>query len=221
MSRTVTRANLRTRSSQLANVENDGSFTTTELDSLINLHVPAVHDLLVAAGQYIAASTTVSVVANTIVYALPADFLSLENVWVHESDDYRRPLDPIQDRQRQHFRAPTQACTVTLEYCPAAPVFDDDVDTFDGVDGFDELVSARVARDILVKREGDVSAVMAIIAATEKRVRSVSTQRHRGGPKMIVDVESDHGWPRAVQLDGFRLRGGNIELYSSLWGPFV
>lgn len=221
MARTVTRANLRTRSSQLANIENDGSFTTTELDNLINLHVPAVYDMLVAAGQYYAASTDVSVVASTIAYALPADFLSLENVFVQESSDYRRPLDPIPDRQRQHYRAPVAACTVTLEYLPAAPVFDDDVDTFDGVDGFDELVSARVARDILVKREGDVSAVMAIIAQTEKRIRSFSTQRHRGGPKMIVDVESDQGWPRSVQLDGFRLRAGNIEFYTSLWGPFV
>lgn len=220
MSRTVTRANLRSRITQLANIENDPNFATSELNALINLHTPAVHDMLVAAGQYIAASTDFSVVAGTIAYALPADFLSMENVWVQESSDYRRPLDPIQDRQRQHYRSPTQACTVTMEYCTTAPEFDDDADTFDGVDGFDELVSARCARDILVKREGDVSAVMAIIQSTEKRIRSFVTQRHRGGPKMIVDVESDQGWPRSVQLDGFRLRAGNIEFYSSLWGPF-
>lgn len=208
---------------QLANVQNDPSFETTEVNDLIDQHMPAVYDFLVAAGpaDYYASDYELSVVAGTIPYALPNDFLSLVNVFVHESDEWRRPLDPIQDRQRQAYRAPATACTVTLEYIATCPEFDEDTDTFDGVDGWDELISAKVARDILIKREGDVGAVMAIIAMAEKRIRSFSTSRKRGGAKLLPDVESDMGWPRGVQLDGFRLRAGNVEFYSNLWGPFV
>lgn len=223
MPRTVTRSAIRTRAQQLANVENDPSFGNTEANGLINLHMPAVYDFLVAAGpaDYYASDYDLSVVAGTSTYALPDDFLSLVNVWVQETDEWRRPLDLIQDRQRQAYRAPLGACTLTLEYIPTCPTMDEDGDTFDGVDGWDELLSAKVARDLLLKREGDVSAVMAIIAMAEKRIRSFSTARKRGGPKYVVDVESDMGWPNSKQVDAYRLRAGNIEVYSSLWGPFA
>jgi hypothetical protein len=221
VSRSVSLETLRIRSKQLANVVNDASFDDEDVNQLVRLYVPTVHDMLVAAGMYIASETPVAVTAGTTVYGLPADFLSLECVWVLESSDYRRPLDPVPERQRQHYRSPITDASVILEYCSAAPLLEDDSDTFDAVDGFDELVSAKVARDLIAKREGDPSVVMSMIATSEQRIRSHSTQRHRGGPKMIVDLESDCGWPRSVQLDGFRLRGDNIEFYSSLWGPFV
>lgn len=208
---------------ELANVQNDPSFDVTEVNDKIDLHMPAVYDFLVAAGpaDYYAAETTISVSAGIIPYALSDDFLSLVNVWVQEGDEWRRPIDQIQDRQRQAYRAPVQSCTLIVEYIPACPVFDEDSDTFDGVDGWDELISAKVARDLLIKREGDVGSVMAIIAQAEKRIRSFSTQRKRGGPKMMVDVESDTCWPYSVQVDAYRLRGANIEVFSSLWGPFT
>ncbi len=223
MPRTVTRTVLRTRAFQLANVENDPSFTEAEGNGLITLHMPAVYDFLVAAGppDYYAADTDVSVVAGQIPYALPDDFLSLVNVWVQETDEWRRPLDQVQDRQRQGYKPPAAAVIVTLEYIPTCPTFDEEEDTFDGVDGWDELISAKVARDIILKREGDVGAVMAIIQGAEKRIRSFAPQRQRGGGRMVVDVESDVAWPYSKQIDGYRLRAGNIEFYSSLWGPFA
>jgi hypothetical protein len=208
---------------QLANVQNDPSFAASEVNDLINLHMPAVYDLLVSAGppDYYAADHTFAVSAGIIPYGLPDDFLSAVNFWVLETDNWFRPLDTFQDRMRQTFQGPAMNCTVVMEYIPTCPVFDQDADTFDGVDGWEELISARVARDILVKREGDVSAVMSIMAAAEKRLRSTSTQRKRGGPKYLIDVEADMGWPYRIQLDAYRLRGSNVEFYSNLWGPFV
>ena len=41
-----------------------------------------------------------------------------------------------------------------------------------------------------------------------------------GVAKYLTDVESEAAWPHSVQLDGYRLRGDNVEVYSSLWGPF-
>lgn len=225
MSRTVSRVDIRTRVMKLANVENDPSFDVTGINALINLHFPVVYDLLVNAGpaDYYAASADYAVSASTIVYPLPDDFMALVTggVLVQESSDYLRPIDPMQDRERQLYRAPVADCAVTMEYIPTCPVLDDDADTFDGVDGWDELVSALSARDILVQREGDTSVVMAIASMSEKRIRSFSGQRTKGGPTYTVDVELDIGWPRSVQLDAYRLRGGNIEFYTSLWGPYA
>ncbi len=201
----------------------DPVFTSTKLNALINLHLPAVYDTLVAAGpaDYYSSDATVSVTAGTIQYALPSDFLALVNVFVHEGDDYKRVIDAMPDRARQGFRAPQMAGTITVEYIPTCPVLDDDADTFDGVDGWDELVSAKVARDILVEREGDTSVVLGTIAMAEKRIRSYSTSRHRGGSNMLTDVESDICWPYSVQIDTFRLRASNIEFYTSIWGPYT
>lgn len=220
--RTVTRLQLRTRSSQLANIENDPSFGTTEINDLIDLHMPAVYDILVAAGpaDYYAATYAIAVSAGVIPYMLPSNFLSLVNVFVVETTDYQRPIDAMADRERQGYRAPAVACTVNMEYIPVCPLLTSDVSTFDGVDGWDELISARVARDILIKRDGDTSNVLAIMQHAERRIRTYSTQRKRGGPKLLVDVEADVCWPHNIQLDAFRLRGGNLELYSSLWGPY-
>ena len=221
--RTVTRLQLRDRAKHLANIQNDPNFDDDEVNDLINLHMPAVYDILVAAGpaDYYAAEDTVDVVAGQIQYQLPEDFLSLVNVFVHESDEWRRPIDIMRDRQRQSYRAPIQSCTITLEYIPTCPVMDEDSDTFDGVDGWEELVSARVARDLLTKREGDPGVVLATIAQAEKRIRSASTSRVRGGPKLVQDLESDLGWWHSVRVDVYRVRAGNIEFYSNIWWPFV
>jgi hypothetical protein len=221
VARSATRGQIRTRAFQLANVINDPSFPVTKGDDLINLHTPAVYDELVIAGppDAYSAETQVSVTAGTTTYALPVDFLSLTNVLVHEGDDYKRPIDPIGDRQRQHYRSPQSSATITIEYIPSCPTFDNDADTFDGISGWEELISARVARDILVERQGDTSTVMAIIGASNARIRSSANQRQRVGPKYLPDVESDICWPYSVQIDAWRLRGDNIEFYTSLFGP--
>lgn len=223
MSRNVSRSTLRARAMQLANIQNDPTFSTDEVNDLINQHMPAVYDMLVAAGppDYYAADYDINISAGIIPYSIPDDFLSLVNVWVQETDEWLRPLDTFQDRARQTYRGPAMDCTVTLEYVPTCPVFDEDTDTFDGVDGWEDLICARVARDILVKREGDASMAMNLMADAERRLRGPATQRKRGGPKYLIDVEADTGWPYRIQLDAYRLRGSNIEFYSNLWGPFV
>jgi hypothetical protein len=221
VARSVTRAVLRARAQQLANVENDPNVTAAEINELINLHLTSVYDLLVGAGpaDYYAAETIITVVPGVIASGLPADFMQLVGVFAHETTDIRRPVDPMQERDRSSFKACSSAWSVTLEYIPACPTMTLDADTFDGVDGWDELISAKVARDILAKREGDVSVVMAIMAQTEARIRTRASPRDRGGPKYIMDVEcSSNDWPRSVRVDAYRLRAGNLELFESLCG---
>jgi hypothetical protein len=219
MSRTVTRLQLKTRARQLSNVEDDPNITDAELNELVNLHMPDVYDILVSAGDqdYYAASYDISVAASTTTYALPADFMRLAHVLVHEGSR-KRPVDPMTARDIFDYQAPTGAATVTIEYVPSCPVFTSDADTFDGVDGWDELVSAKMALYVLGKRSGDPSLCMAIIQGTTKRIKSMASERNQGYPRKIIDVEGRAGIPRSTRVDAYRLRAGNIEFYESAYG---
>jgi hypothetical protein len=135
-----------------------------------------------------------------------------------ENADWRRPLDPVRDRQRGGYRAPTVAATIELEYLPSCPLMTDDGDTFDGVDGWEELISAKIALYIMGKRKSDPSLPLSIIAETEKRIRTMSSNRDRWGGKHITDVETTFLWPRSVRVDAYRLRAGNIEVFESVYG---
>lgn len=220
MARTVTLANLRTWARQLSNTESDPNVTDAELTALANRHLTEVYDALVDAGpaeQY-AATTTVSVVAGTIAYALAADFRNLLDVYVHESDTQRRPIVPMGNGERGRYQAPTAAVTCTVEYIPAAGTLSADGDTFDGVSGWEELIANLMARDVMVKREADISAVRDAIMRLEARIQKRARSRDKGHPKRVTDT--DEQWtPWAASgsyVSVYRLRGGNLEFYEPL-----
>jgi len=224
VARVVTLLNLRTWARQLSDTENDDSITDAELTALANRHYPEVYDLLIEAGppEFFSSSTTVSVTTGTIAYALQADFRALLGVYVHESTDERRPLMPMPEGSRGQYKAPTQSVTVTLEYLPAAGTLSANGDTVDGVSGWEELIVARMSRDVMVKLEKDPSIVMATIAGLENRIKNRSKNRDRGQPRRITDLDEAYvtapwGWTGGSKLGCYRLRAGNIEFYEPLW----
>lgn len=219
MARAASRAQIRLRAQQMADMVSSSFVGTAEWDDLCNRHLAEVYDLLVASApsDYYASDYAVTTQSGVVAYALPADFRSLVGAYVNDNGRYH-PLVPMRDGQRASYEAPAGAYAVTLEYIPAPPVFTADGDTFDGVSGWEELVSALMARDALVKEESDPSAVMAIIARLTARIRSASSGRHRG-PKLctnVLDATSDYpAWSNASPVHAYRLRAGNIELYRS------
>lgn len=225
MARAVTLTNLMAWARQLSDTENDDTVTAAELTALANRHYPEVYDLLLEAGppEFFASSTTVSVTASTIAYALQADFRALLGVYVHESSDERRPLMPMPEGARGQYKAPSQSVTVTLEYIPAATTLSSGSDTVDGVSGWEELIVCRMARDVMVKLEKDPSIVMATAASLEQRIKNRSKNRDRGQPRRITDTDEATagpiwGWTGGSKLGAYRLRAGNIEFYEPLWG---
>jgi hypothetical protein len=225
VARAVTLTNLRTWARQLSDTENDDTVTDAELTALANRHYTEVYDLLIEAGppEFYASTTTVSVTASTIAYALAADFRALLGVYVHESSDERRPLFPMPQGARGQFKAPSQSVTVTLEYIPAAGTLSSGSDTLDGVNGWEELIVCRMARDVMVKLEKDPSIVMATAAGYEQRIKGRSKNRDRGQPRRITDLDeasvtAPWGWTGGTKLGCYRLRAGNIEFYETLWG---
>jgi hypothetical protein len=220
VARTVTLSNLRTWARRLADVESDPNITDAELTDLANRHITELYDQLVDAGppDYYAASTTVTTVAGTVTYSLPADFRSLVDVYAQESSTNLRALFPLGAGERGRVRAPSGAWTFTVEYIPTPTLLVNANDTFDGVSGWEELVANLMARDVMVKRQDDPSIVLNSIAQLQGRINTRAKTRDRGHPRFTVDMDEQRGsgWPyggSTIFVDRYRLRGANLELF--------
>lgn len=223
MARTVTLLQLRTRARELAGVEGDPNVTDTELTFLANQHVCEVYDALVDAGpaDYYASTTTVTTVAGTTLYALPADFRTLLEVYAQESNADVRLLHPMGNGARARYRAPAAVWSCTVEYVPTPTLLVADGDTFDGVSGWEELIANLMARDVMVKRDdNNVGVVINSIDRLQARISSRARSRDHGHPKYTTDLDAQNsGFPWAstgnCRLACYRLRAGNLELYES------
>lgn len=220
MSRPVTLLQLRDRARQKANFENATTFITdAELTRLVNTHRTAIYDLLrqAAPPYYYTSSATLSVTPGSGLYALPADFLSLENVYV-TSGGRNYEILPLRSGERSYWQAPSASSTVAVEYTPVPTDLAADGDTFDGVNGWDELIVAMCARDMLIKSRESVEQVQLEIQELTARIRTMS-HRDRGKPRYIRDSDSTDtrgrygANPSPSQLGAYRLRGSNIEFY--------
>lgn len=220
MARTVTLSSLRTWARELADVESDPNIGDSELTALANRHLTEVYDALVDAGppEYYASSTTVVTVAGTTLYALPADFRTLLEVYSHESTTDLRLVRPMGNGQRGRYVAPTGVWTCTVEYVPTATALVSGSDTFDGVSGWEELIANLMARDVMVKREADPSVVINTIDRMQARISTRARSRDRGHPKFTTDMDAQAtafpwGSTTGSRIGAYRLRGGNIEIY--------
>ncbi len=237
MPRTVSLGDLKAWARQLSDTENDPNVGEDELDALANRHRMEVYDRLVDAGpaDYYAATTTITTSVDVAEYAVDATFRNLTGVYVRQASDAetRRPLMPMPNGARANYKPPTGIWTVDIEFIPVPSDLDDDGDTIDGVSGFEELVAKMMARDIMVKREADPSAVMADIARLEASITTRARSRDKGQPKRVTDLDEvwdrpyPFGWAwgygtgSVTKLTCYRLRGDNIELFESTgwWTP--
>lgn len=225
MARTVTLLQLRTWARQLASVEGNLNITDAELTALANRHLTEVYDALVDAGppEYYASTTTVTTVAGTTLYALPADFRTLLEVYAQESSTQLRLVHPMGNGCRSNYRAPTGVWSCTVEYVPVAGTLSADGDTFDGISGWEELIANLMARDVMVKQEGDPSVVLNSIGALQARIATRARSRDRGHPRYTSDLDAQgaaYPWSSTTnsRISVYRLRAGNLELYEAQAG---
>ncbi len=225
MARTSTLLQLRTWARQLAAIEGNPNVTDPELTALANRHLTEVYDALVDAGppEYYAATTTITSIAGTTVYGLPADFRTLLEVYAVESTTEVRLVHPMGHGQRGRYRSPTGVWDCQLEYVPVAPTLVNDGDTFDGVSGWEELIANLMARDCMIKLEADPSPVLGSIGALQSRIGMRARSRDKGHPRYAADLDAQGSvfpWSSTTnsRISVYRLRGNNIELYEGLWG---
>lgn len=217
MSRNVTLLQLRTRTLRRADMVTSSFVTASEVNDVINDELCELYDLLVAAAppDYYYSETTVTTAATTIQYALPADFRSLIAVYANEGGGQRRPISPVKNEyERAFYTAPGGTYSVILAYVPAPTILAADGDVFDGVSGWESLVTARAAKRLLAKRKADTSEISMEIAEKTQEIRTRS-RRDIGHPRFITDVDGAEAWlyPNSNLIRGFLVRGGNLELY--------
>jgi hypothetical protein len=231
MARTVTLLQLRTRARQLANMESATNlWPDADVTERVNTHLTELYDTFRVASppDYYSTSVAIAVVAGTTAYAFASDFIDVQSVYVRSSSagtinpgDVKYEVRPIRESERGFLQTPTQAYNVVVEYTPTLTLLASDGATFDGVNGWDELVVALVARDMLTKARESTEALEIKINEMRMRIRTMGT-RDRGAPQYIRDVDesSYRGTvPGAASLYGYRIRAGNIEFYecATVW----
>lgn len=212
---------LRTRARQRADMElgpsqtgvDDHFITNTELNAYINASIAELYDLILKAdGDYYLTSTTFTTTA-TQEYDLPADFYKLKGVEQQESSDRYRLIRKFNFNERNRGglayrirgsklrfnRVPDVGVTMRIWYAPKATELSADVDTFDGINQFDEYVVVDAAIKMLTKEESDTSMLYAQKNALMQRINEMADDRDSGEPDSISDyrrttVFDARGW---------------------------
>ena len=223
MARLVTRLQLVTRVRQRADVEGDPHVTDTEIQDLINEAIPRVWDILVAAAppDYYSTEVTVTCVAGQVTYALAtvaADFYKVRRLWQDYGSGKRRQLELVVDGDRERYEGPSGGELVVFRYIPVAPKLANDAATFDGVNGWEELIVLEAALDVLTKQERSTSDLRAKRDREEERIESMA-YRDAGAPQTIRRTRGGDRWLQwAQQLVGYNVVGSNLELYRPVTG---
>ena len=223
MSKAVTllqlRADARLYADRRTSDEDNSFITGSELTRLINLQLGELYDLLVSARghEFYAADSTLSIVAGTASYNLPADFyelLALNLEWSPTDVEPVSPLNHQQDiwklanysyswdrwshkayrlrgSQIDMYPTPRTAVTARLYYVPAFSDLSADSDTFDGVNGWEKLVSLGAAIEMLeIEEAGSGSRLQPIYDRQYERIESLAADRDAASEIEVRDITS-------------------------------
>lgn len=192
--------------------------TDTELTRLVNLKVRELYDLLVEARgeDYFATEGTIAVVAGTSRYNLPADFYELASItleWATNDHELMFPVGTVRERihyegvlpqnfwsryspkgyrlrasQIEFLPIPTGTVTARLQYVPVFTDLVADGDTFDGINGWEKMVSLGVAVEMRSIEKRPASDLSAMYGEQLARIEAMKTERDAEAPKEVVDV---------------------------------
>jgi len=193
----------------------------TELTRLINLKARELYDLLVAArgAAYYASEATIAIVGGTSRYDLPADFYELDSVTLEWSDQDHELMFPVgstrlrvayestwhkwsrydakayrlRSSQIEFLPAPTSDVTCRIQYVPVYVDMVADGDTFDGINGWEKMLTLGVALEMLAIDKRTNGTLAQQYAAELARIDEMKTERDAEAPKEIVDVHRLRG----------------------------
>lgn len=223
MARTITLADLRTKSRQRANKEGSGFIQNPELNGYINDSATKLYDLLVGAygNDYYAKSASITTIFNQELYDVPEDFYKLLGIDYILGPQQFLTLKPYQFNERNRFRigtfwnairgvagpryrltvnklsflpVPDAGYNLELHYIPACPVMVDDTDTFDGINGWEEFIILDAAMKMLKKEETDTSDLQREFDAITLRINTMAENRDAGQSFRVTDVRGNDGY---------------------------
>lgn len=222
MPRTITLSELRDGVRRRGDWENSTAITAVVLDDVLNSAIAEVWDVLVDRwADYYVSRSNLAATAGVETVALPSTFYKLRKVellWSGTVDTPEAryvdvpPIDlkaahlPHYGSRAYRYRIagaslylapfPPQAETIRLWFIPYASKLVADGDTFDGVNGYEELVMAIAHRRLLVREELPTGEVDAEVARLTARVRSDADSRDAAEPFYL-----DPRGPRRDALD--------------------
>lgn len=209
MASTVTLATLRTMARRRADMENSSFVTDTELNEYINTAIKRLYDLLVMANEdYYTTSDTVTTDGTSKEFNLPADFYKIKGLDYNlngttrsmkpypfnERNDFQNNTSEIRYRLRKdkiRFEPAPSAQSMTLWYVPAFSDLSNDADTFDGVNGWEELVAIDAAIKCKRKEESDTQELIFERERLYAEIKEIAKSRDQAFPQTVSDVT---GW---------------------------
>lgn len=212
------RADARVYADRRTDDEATDFFTASELNRIINQQLADLYDLLVAARghEYYATNATIAVVANTAAYALPGDFYQLlalnlewsandvepmsplnhyQDIWLYQNLDsgwYRgtRKAYRLREGHVDLYPTPSSAVTARVYYVPSFQPLVNDTDTFDGVNGWEKLVTLGAAIEMLeIEEVGAGAHLQKRYDAARDRIEGLAADRDAANPAEVRDVE--------------------------------
>jgi hypothetical protein len=226
MSRTFTRAELRTELDNQAFIANDGSISTTEKDAILNRALAKTWDVICdcGLGEKYVKSVSFNTVANQTEYpfatvAPAGDLYRIHQLYADEGNQQFRALQRIQPAEILNYRAPTTVVPLKLYYIPSAPIIatgaGNDSVTFDGVNGWEEHTLACAVIEVKNKKQDDASPWERRRVQAEQRIQSMGNIDF-GEPARVVRKRGRPGtnyYPYFSQINAYVVRGDKIELY--------
>lgn len=202
MARSFTLAQLRAAVQRRGSYENSADITPTLLNDFINEAVAECYDLLVEKwADYYTVSTTLATVIGVEAISLPADFYKLRKLevlynaasspqqwcrlWPHELEVSHEYLTLYGKAYRYRLQAgniilvplPVAVESLRMYYIPAVALLAADGDTFDGINGYEELVVQLALLRCKRREELPTDDIEREVARLGQRVRSAADGR--------------------------------------------
>lgn len=187
-----------------------------ELTRYINQGIRELYEQLCVSSQdYYLSQATITTSNGTDTYPLPPDFFWLRGVDVNLGGQQLFPARRFNWEERDAYKlqgtgwywdqpvwydlrgpnivtlpAPQGVYSLLLWYYPTAPTLSASDDTFDAINGWDELITLSAAIKLLTREESwdAVDRLKQDYAETKARVQSMSTKRNAGQGPRITDV---------------------------------
>lgn len=210
--RTRSLANMLQDVRQRTNQENSTFVTDAEITEYLNVELAELWGRLVLnQGQpHFRSQTAIHVVANVALYALPADFWTLQGVEATYGG-ITRPMVPFMPSEHAElasalkvepftlaryriqannieFLPSNNAFDATVFYTPACPRLVNPSDLFDGFNGYEVAAIYGACATVLAKEESDPSFYVGQRERIYQQIDRLSAHRDMANPERVQDV---------------------------------
>jgi hypothetical protein len=155
------------------------------------------------------------------------DFYQVSRILVVEGDRLR-PIERVNPSEQYTLSAPKEAAVIKMYYFPVAPTFTTGLESFDGINGWEEHTIMSAAIYIKAKKEDDTGQFRAKKREVEERMKKMANRLRDAPPRIVRRASPVHGYgyhgygpsgylrgyhtPYTASVRAYDLRGANLEL---------